>query len=48
VFKRVDLGKRTEEYVSVGSFDSEPDGRVLTPLFQEQPPKKNSGAWWNL
>lgn len=30
------------------SFDSEPDGRVLTPLFQEQPLKKNSGAWWNL
>ncbi|BDA45931.1 probable adenylate kinase 5, chloroplastic [Coccomyxa sp. Obi] len=48
VFKRVDLGKRTEEYRFVGSFDREPDGSLLTPLFQEQPQKKNSGAWWNL
>ncbi|EIE24349.1 hypothetical protein COCSUDRAFT_65858 [Coccomyxa subellipsoidea C-169] len=48
VFKREDMGKRTEEYRFVGSFDSQPDGSLLTPLFQEQPPKKNSGAWWNL
>ena len=47
MYKRVDLGKRTEDYQFVGSFDKEPDGRLLTPLFQAKP-ATTGGQWWNL
>ena len=47
VYKRVDLGKRTEEYQFVGGFDREPDGRLLTPLLQAKP-ASSGGQWWNL
>lgn len=46
MYKRVDLGKRHEEYQLVGTFDSQPDGSLLTPLFQQASAKK--GAWWDV
>lgn len=47
VYKLVPLGKRTEEYQLVGTFDEEPDGRQLTPLFQAKAQATGS-QWWNL
>ena len=47
VFQRVDVGRREEEYQLIGSFDEEPDGSKLTPLFSGQP-QGVSKPWWQL
>lgn len=47
VFKRVDITSREEEYQLIGSFDKEPDGSVLTPLFSGQP-QGGKKPWWSL
>ena len=47
VFKRVDTGRREEEYQLIGSFDEEPDGSKLTPLFSGQP-QGVLKPWWQL
>lgn len=44
VYKRVEVGRREEEYQLVGEFDAEPDGSQLTPLFRAK--QEASGAWW--
>ncbi len=44
VYKRVEVGRRDEEYQLVGEFDTEPDGSQLTPLFRAK--QETSGAWW--
>ena len=46
-FKRVDTGRREEEYQLIGSFEEEPDGRVLTPLFSGQPQGVKK-PWWSI
>ena len=47
MFKRVDVGRREEEYQLIGSFDSEPDGSILTPLFLGQPQGVQK-PWWQI
>ncbi|CAK0771691.1 hypothetical protein CVIRNUC_003886 [Coccomyxa viridis] len=47
VFQRVDVGRREEEYQLIGSFDEEPDGSKLTPLFSGQR-QGVSKPWWQL
>ena len=47
VFKRVDITKREEEYQLIGTFDKEPDGSVLTPLFSGRPQGAQK-PWWQI
>ncbi len=47
VFKRVDITKREEEYQLIGTFDKEPDGSILTPLFSGRPQGVQK-PWWQI
>lgn len=37
VFRRVDIGKREEEYTVVGTFEKQPGSAEMTPLFAAKP-----------
>ena len=47
VFKRVDITRREEEYQLIGTFDKEPDGSILTPLFSGRPQGVQK-PWWQI
>ena len=42
VYRRVDIGKREEEYQLLGDFDTEPGAAEITPLFR---PKERKPTW---
>ena len=46
VFKRVDTGKREEEYQLAGSFEKEPGAAEITPLFTPKPTAPRWKRYW--
>ena len=46
VFKRVDTGKREEEYQLAGSFEKEPGAAEITPLFRPKPTAPTWKRYW--